>query len=178
VKAPYLFCDHLQIHKQKTILLFEISSMKNLLVSMLMLLSTPVVFCQRIDSTSIAKLTPEQRQEVTTLLTEAKNARNAGLGFTIGGGAAMLIGGIIFGVTMANDDWFDGKEPDYTPGTTLFVIGAVAEIVSIPFYVTAHSRGAKARAIIFADKGVGITPYIKMPNTASVGVQLVIPFGK
>lgn len=152
--------------------------MKNIFVSIFILLLAPAIFSQKIDSASIAKLTPEQQQEVYTNLKEAKTARNTGLGFTIGGGAALLIGGIVLGVATANDNWFDGEEPDYTPGTTLFIIGAVAEIVAIPFYITAHNKGAKARAIVFADKGVGITPYIKMPNTASVGIQLIIPFGK
>ena len=148
--------------------------MKFVLSPLLALLCFYNVVAQKIDPAAIARLSPEKQEQVNGYLKEARNSQITGVVLCAAGGSLILIGGI---VAMANDEWFDNKNPteDWAPWA---VAGIVTGLASIPFFLKVHNKREQARAIIYADKGVSMSPHILIPNTRSAGIKIVIPIGK
>ena len=164
--------------------------MKKLLSLFLVLLFASSVMAQRIDSASVARLSPELRQEVNTYILEGKKAHTTGMVMAIGGGALALVGVIIVTVEASKSyvglyDWntwdnnpatepIQGSETTANVGAVLFLVGAASALGSIPFFIKVHKKRNAARAILFTDKGMAFTQGITMPGTRSAGISLVM----
>ena len=149
--------------------------MKFLSTGLLTCLCFYTLSAQRIDSASVARLSPERQQEVNGYLQQAKKAKTTALVLSIGGGA-LAIGGAVL-IASSLDSFADDDSKDEI-GAVLFTVGALSALGSIPFYIKIHKKRNAARAIIYGDRGMSFTPDVIMPATQSAGVKVIIPLGK
>ena len=153
--------------------------MKSLIVIIIASIVTLQVSAQKIDSASVAKLSPEKRDEVNGYLHKAKSAKTTALVLCIAGGSLAIAGAAIAISEIEKDVWFDGEEPQTTnTGDILFFTGAAAALASIPFFINIHKQREKARFVLYQDKGISLAPGVTMPNTRSYGLSIAIPLGK
>lgn len=81
-------------------------------------------------------------------LQKSKNQKTTGW-ILLGGGTAMaVVGAIVFG----QSDWLSEDDPNTDLGGFLFVGGIVADLVSIPFFISSSSNARKAAAISLITK--------------------------
>ena len=167
--------------------------MKHTITCLLVFLAAINGKAQKIDSAAVARLSPEQKQQVNNYLWEAKKAKTAAMVLSIGGGAVGLAGACIAAAAATEDmvsffslDSWD-NDPTTQPddhseqanvGGVMFLIGAASAIGSIPFFIKVHKKRNAARAIVFADKGVSLTPNIILPGTQSAQIGLVVSLGR
>ncbi|CAN5412562.1 hypothetical protein BH10BAC3_BH10BAC3_27320 [soil metagenome] len=153
--------------------------MKALMVIVITVLFSFQSSAQKLDPASIAKLSPEKRDEVNGYLHKAKNAKTTALVLCIGGGTLAIAGMAVVLSELGNDVWFDGQDPTSSAaGPILFYTGAAAALASIPFFVNIHKQRNNARAVLYQDKGVSIAPKVTLPNTRSFGLRIIVPIGK
>ena len=158
--------------------------MKFLSTGLLTCLCFYTLSAQRIDSASVARLSPEKQQEVNGYLQQAKKAKTTALVLSIGGGALAIGGFALIASSLDSWDfnWDDGYNTDSDSkddiGAVLFTVGALSALGSIPFYIKIHKKRNAARAIIYGDRGMSFTPGVIMPATQSAGVKVIIPLGK
>lgn len=78
-------------------------------------------------------------------LQKSKNQKTVGW-VLLAGGTTMAVVGIIVG----NDsNMFDNNSSDFETGAGLLVVGLVADLVSIPFFISSSSNARKAATISF-----------------------------
>ena len=95
-------------------------------------------------------------------LQKSKNQRTVGW-ILLGGGAAVGFAGLI----VATDDLWD--EPDgLGTGLTLFTVGAVSSLASIPFFLSARNNSQKAASLSMESQR-----YI-IPGQELSGIQLAL----
>ena len=161
--------------------LIKSACMKFLSTGLLTCLCFYTLCAQRIDSASVARLSPEKQQEVNGYLQQAKKAKTTALVLSIGGGA-LAIGGAVLIASSLDFSWDNGYNTDSDSkddiGAVLFLVGAASALASIPFYIKIHKKRNAARAIIYGDRGMSFTPGVIMPATQSAGVKVIIPLGK
>lgn len=143
----------------------------------LMLMSSTILFSQKITSEAIARLTLNDQAIVNTYLKQSKNLKVSGIVLATVGGSLLITGFALYVKELNNDVWGDGKEPGDIGGP-LVLIGTAASLGSIPCFVVSNVRKKQARAIVFTEKGVSMTPQILVPNSRHVGFKLLIPIGK
>jgi hypothetical protein len=165
---------------------FKIITMKYFITTLVFTLSFVYGKAQKIDSASVEKLNPSQREEVNLYLNQAKKAKTTAMVLSIGGATIGVVSAIIYSVAIANDV-ADGFDPYATPHNdaspenvagTLMLVGAASALASIPFFVKVHKKREAARAIIYADKGVSPGTGMIIPHTQSAGISFVIEFGR
>jgi hypothetical protein len=157
--------------------------MKNLITCSLFLLAVISGKAQKIDSASVAKLNPTQREEVNLYLQQAKKAKNTAMILSIGGGAVAAVGGIIYSVALEEElnSMFESSD-DYSSqektGAAIFYTGAACALASIPFFIKVHKNREAARAIIYSSKGMTSATGVIMPGTQSTNIGLVVSLGR
>lgn len=150
--------------------------MKKALACIFFLLSSCVAFPQRIDTASMAHLTPAQKEEVNGYLRQAKNAKTTALVLSITGAVLAGTGAIIWASDMANSLYTDPSMSD--AAAALYITGAACALASIPFFIKIHKKRELARAIVFANKGVSMSSHQIFPRTQAIGMKLELPLGK
>jgi len=152
--------------------------MKFVLSPLFALLCFYNVVAQKIDPAAVARLSPEKQEQVNGYLKQARNSQTTAWVLCIGGGTLAVVGSIVYFDKTSNDVWGDGENPDYSSAEALVIAGMVTALASVPFFINVHNKRDKARAVIYADKGVSIAPQILIPNTRSAGIKFIIPIGK
>ena len=154
--------------------IYKIPYMKFVFNTLLALLFLNNVVAQKITPEDIARLPPGKQEQVESYLKKARNSRITAIVLSASAGTILVVGLL---VSYANDEWGDGKDPieAWAPWA---IAGVVTGIASIPFFLNINKNRNKARALVFADKGVSMSPHILIPNTRSVGIKFIIPIGK
>jgi hypothetical protein len=147
------------------------SIMKTFLLLFVFLAGIQPGFSQKIDSASIAKLSPEKQEEVKALLKTSNEAFIASLALVTAGGIGVIVGGII-SVNELND------ATEATTGPVVMLVGSIVAISSIPFTIIKGVKKKQARAIVYGQNGVSLVPGTILPNTQSVGLTRAIPLGR
>ena len=132
---------------------------------------------QKIDSASIARLSPEKREEVNLLLRQATNARTTGFILCLSGGSIVMLGIALSLADDINNDYYS-DDFEFNTGDQVALVGTMVGLMSIPFFIKIHNKRDAARAIIYADKGASLSPGLIMTRTRNLGVGLVIGLGK
>jgi hypothetical protein len=162
-----------------------------LLVILLSSLFSLSAKAQKMDSASIARLSPASQEQVNNYLAASTKAKTTAKIMCFGGGALMAAG-LVMGVVAVRkdnqdlDQWnpYDstnkaaGDNALGNTGAALFWVGTASALASIPFFIKSHKKANAARAIVYADKGVSFAPHMVMPGTRSAGIRLIIPVGK
>jgi len=150
--------------------------MKNLFVLFHTLLLPVFGISQTITPEALDRLPPLKKEEAKEYLQEAKDYRNAGL-VLLPVGAALATGGFVIN---NNIDVYDEEEASSGQLKALGMVGlgALCMIASVPAFIKSINRRHKAKAIIYANKGVSMSPHILIPNTSSVGIKVIFPLGR
>ncbi len=146
--------------------------MKYYAIILIAFIATISVKAQKIDAASLHNLSQADREKADSYLTKAHAAKKSAMILSLGGAA---IGAIGVGLTVAGYAQGSGQ---FFGGAFVLLSGITCAIVSIPFFVKTHVYRNKARAIIFADKGIAIAPNLLLPNTQNIGIKIRLPIGK
>jgi hypothetical protein len=133
---------------------------------------------QKLDSASMVHLSPSEKQEVNQYLVKAKNSKTAGLALLIGGGVLSGVA-LVIAASNINYDWTQPEDENSgVAETVVALVGIGAMLGSIPCFINVHKQREKARAIVYREKNVSLSPQMVLPNSSSYGIRLVIPFGR
>jgi hypothetical protein len=152
--------------------------MKFLFVSLAAIFFCQTAKAQKLDSATIARLSPEKQQEVKLYLRQASNARTTALILCMTGGSLVLLGSVLSVTEDINNDYYNSGEFDLNTGGQVAVVGVMVGLTSIPFFIKIHNKRNQARAVIYGDKGAMLSPSARFPGTGGVGVGLVLGLGR
>ena len=152
--------------------------MKNILLLLIFHFVAFASMGQMLDSSSMAHLTTADKELVNQYLVKAKKSKTAGLALLIGGGVLSGVA-VIIAANNINYDWTEPEDENVAvTETILAAVGIGAMLGSIPCFINVHKQREKARAIVYREKNVSLSPHLMIPNSSSYGIRFVIPIGK
>ena len=128
---------------------------------------------QKIDSATLASLTPATRFEVLAHIASAKKATDAANGFLIFGAAIQVAS-----VVAATQAEFSENQDAAILISFFFITGTSLVFTSLPFYHHARLERAKIRLLINNDQHANYTPAKAIPYSSSIALSMVICIGK
>ena len=126
-------------------------------------MSCNAAFSQRNSDSALSK---------SYLLQKSRNQNTAGWVLLAGGTSLAVVGGIIFG----NSNFLSGNDNSTDAGGYLMIGGIVADLVSIPFFISSSKNARRAAALSFYYRTIQPNQFIAKRGTMQPTVSLKFHF--
>lgn len=152
--------------------------MKRIIIALIVIAIASTTHAQRIVSSMLERLSPQQQQEVAIYLQRANKARVGGLA-SFCGGVALLFTGLNMKVnTGAYNSWGEARYANSPTGELVTVAGAITTAFGIRSFIRGSRFRKHAIAIVYTADGLARTNNKKIPGTQSAGIGFIISLGK
>ena len=146
-------------------------AMKTIIGTVAALTLSVSLSAQNIDSTTLSRLSINDRKLVETHLENAKGLKVAGFSAL---GLGMILN--IIGFAQVLNYTADYTQNNASDGTALIIAGSILTYGSIPLFLKSNKNKKNANLILYRNVGVCPEPNKgAIPQTASMGVKFIIP---